>query len=325
MLAAVLADFVAEPDVDCVTLLHPAQVRLHQSGVQVLDCVDAVEAINQIAPRVDACLIIAPEMDGVLSRLTTNVIDVGGRLLGCGPTAIDIFGDKLRTAQVLGRLCVETTCVPSLPDSELIVVKPRDGVGALHTAVCARDAIHIVVDEIERRGYHGQLVAQPWLVGRSASVACLMNSDCTIILPAVEQLLERSRLPLSSECTVTWLSYAGGRLPLSPALNARAARLAENVVTAGLDLYGYVGIDLVLGDDEDGRDDRVLEVNPRLTTSYVGYRALMPRQLAPMLLGRIPGTRTAIDRVPIVDVHGRSLFPEIRFQPDGTTNRESLD
>jgi predicted ATP-grasp superfamily ATP-dependent carboligase len=35
---------------------------------------------------------------------------------------------------------------------------------------------------------------------------------------------------------------------------------------------GYVGIDVVLGADESGEGDCVVEVNPRLTTSYIGLR-----------------------------------------------------
>jgi len=43
---------------------------------------------------------------------------------------------------------------------------------------------------------------------------------------------------------------------------------------------GYVGIDLVLGRDPNGSEDFVIEVNPRLTTSYVGLRAAAQGNLA---------------------------------------------
>jgi predicted ATP-grasp superfamily ATP-dependent carboligase len=36
-------------------------------------------------------------------------------------------------------------------------------------------------------------------------------------------------------------------------------------------LAGYVGIDLLL---PDGGDPLIVEINPRLTTSYVGYRRI---------------------------------------------------
>jgi predicted ATP-grasp superfamily ATP-dependent carboligase len=47
---------------------------------------------------------------------------------------------------------------------------------------------------------------------------------------------------------------------------------------------GYLGVDLVLGDDPSGADDRVIEINPRLTTSYVGLRAAALCNLAEAML-----------------------------------------
>jgi predicted ATP-grasp superfamily ATP-dependent carboligase len=41
-----------------------------------------------------------------------------------------------------------------------------------------------------------------------------------------------------------------------------------------------VGVDLVLGRDPRGSEDVVIEVNPRLTTSYVGLRAAARSNLA---------------------------------------------
>ena len=43
---------------------------------------------------------------------------------------------------------------------------------------------------------------------------------------------------------------------------------------------GYVGVDLVLGREPDGSEDVVIEINPRLTTSYVGLRAAARTNLA---------------------------------------------
>ena len=42
---------------------------------------------------------------------------------------------------------------------------------------------------------------------------------------------------------------------------------------------GWLGVDMILGDRSDGGDDRVLEVNPRVTTSFVGLSAVTPASL----------------------------------------------
>jgi hypothetical protein len=55
------------------------------------------------------------------------------------------------------------------------------------------------------------------------------------------------------------------------------ARAAIDVVPG---LLGYVGVDVLLGDDG---QDWVIEINPRLTTSYVGLRALAASNLCEAL------------------------------------------
>jgi hypothetical protein len=47
---------------------------------------------------------------------------------------------------------------------------------------------------------------------------------------------------------------------------------------------GYLGVDLVLGNDPAGSGDVVIEINPRLTTSYVGLRALSRVNLAATMI-----------------------------------------
>ena len=64
----------------------------------------------------------------------------------------------------------------------------------------------------------------------------------------------------------TSLGYVGGRVPLSrPELAEVAQQAALQAVAAIGETRGFVGVDLVVG-----RNATVVEVNPRLTTSYVG-------------------------------------------------------
>ena len=67
-------------------------------------------------------------------------------------------------------------------------------------------------------------------------------------------------------------------------------QLAPSAVEAVPGLAGYVGIDLVLGERADGSNDWVIEINPRLTTSYLGLRALLAEgNLAEMLVRVVGG------------------------------------
>jgi predicted ATP-grasp superfamily ATP-dependent carboligase len=58
---------------------------------------------------------------------------------------------------------------------------------------------------------------------------------------------------------------------------------------------GYVGIDLILGRDPGGAEDAVIEVNPRLTTSYVGLRAAAKSNLAQVMWNIAKGEVTSIE------------------------------
>ena len=99
--------------------------------------------------------------------------------------------------------------------------------------------------------------------------------------------------------------YRGGRIPLCHPLAERALALARQVVGLIPGLRGYVGIDLVLTAEECA----VVDVNPRITTSYVGLRRVLALNLAQAMWeigcqGRLPS--------------GATLTGSISFAKDGT-------
>jgi predicted ATP-grasp superfamily ATP-dependent carboligase len=79
-------------------------------------------------------------------------------------------------------------------------------------------------------------------------------------------------------------SYRGGCVLAPGAIADRISALGSSVLPSLDGALGFVGIDLVLGNASDGSADVVLEVNPRLTTSYVGLRAAFNGNLGQALL-----------------------------------------
>ena len=74
---------------------------------------------------------------------------------------------------------------------------------------------------------------------------------------------------------------------------------------------GYVGVDLVLGRDPNGSEDYVIEVNPRLTTSYVGLRAAAKSNLADSMfrIAQVNRPRSSFSDRPLeFDVDGNVSF-----------------
>src|SRR5207237_10692235 len=110
--------------------------------------------------------------------------------------------------------------------------------------------------------------------GRPSGVPFLTGPQRTGTLCPAEQILSEDGP----------FRYLGGRLPLPPELARRAADVARRAVDAVAGLAGYVGVDVVLGDAADGSRDCVIEINPRLTTSYVGLRTMTDGNLMGWLL-----------------------------------------
>jgi predicted ATP-grasp superfamily ATP-dependent carboligase len=110
--------------------------------------------------------------------------------------------------------------------------------------------------------------------GLSASVSLLCGSGGVVALPPCRQILSQDGR----------LQYQGGSYPLPESYARRARELALRACCSMIGARGYVGVDLVLSDEADPAADVVIEVNPRLTTSYTGLRAATTDNLARAML-----------------------------------------
>ena len=242
----------------------------------------------------DYTLVVAPESGGRLEHLCREVIRVGGRLLGPSPDAVRLTSDKLDLARHWERHGVSTPATWQLgeePAGMAVVIKPRDGAGSQAT----QRAIGRSVSTNQTGGWSEAMIAQRYIPGFAASVAFLIGPHTRLPLVPCQQLLSDDGR----------FQYRGGRLPIAPDLADRAVRIAAAAVGCVPGLSGYVGVDVVLSDD--GRD-WAIEINPRLTTSYVGLRALARFNLAEAMLAAICGH-------PLPELAWR--HDEITFSPSG--------
>jgi tyramine---L-glutamate ligase len=262
MLAAVLDDFHLIPGIEATT--PPL------GG----DC----EALREAARTSDYVLLIAPEFDGLLAERCYWVEQAGGHLLGPSSAAVRLTADKLRLSRRLRAAGIPTP--PCGPVRFPAVLKPRDGAGSQATfLVRSPDELTRCKEQAVAEGWRGELILQPFVPGTAASVALLLGPGrCVPLLPAEQYLSDDGRF-----------RYRGGRVPLRADLCERAVTLARRTVEAVPGLRGYVGVDLVLGDE-----DQVIEINPRLTTSYVGLRALAETNLAEAMLRVVEGEQISL-------------------------------
>ncbi len=230
------------------------------------------EEFCELARAADYTLLIAPEFDGLLAERCRWVEEAGGRLLGPSSSSVRLTGDKLLTARHLRAADVPTPqCVPFPgPVTFPAVLKPRDGAGSQATFLVRNQAECLTCAEhATGEGWRGELIVQEFVPGVAASVAFLVGPGrCVPLMPAAQHISDDGRF-----------RYLGGEVPLGGELRERAAHLARRAVEAVPGLAGYVGVDVVLGET-----DQVIEVNPRMTTSYVGLRALAETNLAEAML-----------------------------------------
>jgi len=240
-------------------------------------------------------LVIAPETGGVLAGLSRRVRQFGGRLLGPTGDFIDVASDKNKTCSRLteagvpvppGRVCSDASAFASQWKQFPAVVKPSDGCGSEGVSFVGGAAA--LEPALARAGLSCRV--EEYVPGQPASVSALLTADGPVTLPACYQTIAWSSSCLSPGVQAKGVPrYKGGRLPVDDSHAPRCRTLAQAALGAMPASRGFVGVDLVLGDAEDGSEDFVIEINPRLTTSYVGLRQLALTNLAAALINAREG------------------------------------
>lgn len=261
MLRALVADLVTLADVDVVTALDGRfdPSSLDSAVVPVTSAKEVPGVFDSLAREQDGTVVIAPETGGVLLRLSRRVLEVGGRLLGSEPEAVQLASDKFLCAAELRRLGVPVLPVapyrPRPRATEALVVRPRFGAGS--------SGLRLVEAGMALPPSAGGLLVSPFSEGMATSVLLILGARGALPLAPCRQLLSGDGR----------FRYLGGRAPLAPGLARRAVELALRAVKVSPGLRGFVGVDLLLSEIS-STGDQVVEVNPRLTTSYVGLRRL---------------------------------------------------
>ncbi len=274
MIGAVAADLVRIDGCRVTVLRDPRVLHLALPGCEMVDVLSRfshIEEFERLSAAADATIVVAPEFDRILLKSTSCVEQMGGRLLSPSSELVRIAGDKQRTCDALAAAGVPVPPGRMLDTDEPLpadvsypaVLKPVDGAGSQDTYVVSGPYDAVPAYAWPRR-------VERFVPGLAVSVAVLCGPAGRVPLtPCKQRITDDGRL-----------RYLGGELPLAAGLAERAVALAEQALAALPPAVGYVGVDLVLGRDADGGADYVIEVNPRLTTSYVGLRAASQTNLA---------------------------------------------
>lgn len=281
MLEALAADAAKDPALEVTALVAdgrslalPPTTRREAGG--------DVPALVAAARAADWTVVVAPESDGILARLVRVVREAGGRVLAPADRVIGIAADKQATVEALAARGVPVPAGRPLAAGEPVpgefrmpaIRKRRDG--------CGGDGLDILATP------HAPPADRParleaFARGTPVGVSCICGPRAIEALPPLRQRFTEGPRP----------RYLGGDPVTDGRVAARAASRAVAAVSAlGADA-GWVGVDMILGARPDGRDDRVLEVNPRITTSFVAQAGLLASSLVAAMIEAAMGGAVA--------------------------------
>ena len=290
MLGALLCDGLRADDLELTLLLDGAATLPLPQGVDH-DRVTVIRVPNgderrrlaAAAAGADWTLIVAPETDGILADRVALARAAGGRVAAAGGAFITLAADKQATVLALAGAGVAVPAGCLLPAGERLPNAFRRPAVAKALDRCGGDGLVVVPRGADLPPAPLPRRVEAFVAGVPVGVSCLCGPAEMIALPPVRQRFSTGIHP----------GYLGGDRQLSQLLECRAMALARRAIR-GLEspvrrAGGWVGVDMILGDREDGCDDRVLEINPRMTTSFVGLSTLGTASLLRAMLAIAAG------------------------------------
>ena len=234
-----------------------SRIQLKNTSIEhnhIDDSRNYLQQVLTLAKNADLTWVIAPESEGMLVSIIDSLTKQEIQTLNCDVKSILISGDKLVCAEGMQAAGIPTPDVIAQNDLQTypdrVVVKPRYGVGSedLQIYENGKEAL-LAIKEYEK------WIVQPYVQGehRSMSLLC-WQGEAKILACNIQELVGFPKLRLA-KCIVNAFS-----------ITTELELLAQKIAQALPGLRGYVGVDFIVS----GNENMVVDINPRLTTSYIG-------------------------------------------------------
>ena len=229
---------------------------------------------------VDAVWPIAPESDHALAQLAALARMAGKMVMLSDAATLAICASKYATARVLRAAGVNV--VPTFRASDPLaswpgpwVSKRDDGAGGEGMRLWPNRsaALQVLCSDSQYPGAGlGPCVIQPWCPGENLSLSLFCGNGAALLLAVNRQ-------------QVSWhhngVALDGLRVNAIPRESEDFQALARQIAQALPGLWGYIGVDVIRSE---AGALTVLEINPRLTTSYCGLRDALGINVAKLAL-----------------------------------------
>jgi predicted ATP-grasp superfamily ATP-dependent carboligase len=294
MLRAIIADFKAM-DFEITTLLDERISFLSQYlETDSLQCIKASDNFMNVfkasVKNCDSAFIIAPEFSNILYDLTKIVKKEHKKLLSTGLKGIELGSSKIKTYKHFRNHYINTpkTCpLPSIDDLDInfiiqifedfnspIIIKPLDGVGAESIYLFEKkNQILNFFKEVSTQNINlnRKFIAQEYIEGVDLSVSLVGPPFNKKNPPIPPLILGINNQDINIKNSKGDSEYFGGYTPVENYVQIKNM-LIKTFEKLDLSMYNsYFGIDFILTQDS----LYFIEINPRLTTSYIGIRNIL--------------------------------------------------
>ena len=222
---------------------------------------NALDFFSDIIPKVDLVWVIAPESDGELERF--HIASKKKLWIGSGLQAIRLASNKVETKKFLKSLGINTPdeiTFKSLRKKNYTkaVYKPIDGAGTTDTYIIENEKN--IINTLSKE--HSCFFLEEWVEGTAYSISLNCNHSDFEILSINKQHISSNHLGK--------LLYGGVKhveTKMFKKLHKSILPIISLIVANINDLRGFIGIDFIL---KENSQISIIEINPRLTCSYVG-------------------------------------------------------
>jgi len=288
---ALLQDLV-ELELYEITVLHDARLKPPPQAVHhiAVEAGQFKEHFTRALGQVDMVWLIAPESEGMLLELSELCYEAekaenGPVFLGSGFDTMLTGTSKTLCYEALLAANIYTLPVHAGEDVmqqpyydsllklgiEKWVAKPEDGAGC--EGIRCFDSLPELKDWISEDQRYLNYLAQPYQQGVAASFSMLCRNGKAWLLSCNQQHIE---------CSGNQFKLAGVTVNAMLPYWQRFETVARKIARMLPDALGYIGVDVII-EPETGKI-YVLEINPRLTTSYVGLHQALNANPARLIL-----------------------------------------
>ena len=279
MLQALLRDALRRDGLYIDVLLdescdHTTEEALSHANVNchpVANAEQFTQQLDDLAVTADYVIAIAPETDELLSQLAARLRKCGASVLLPSASQICWSSSKTQTCQMLTDYNIPTPGIlsqkqlVSLNQDAFVVMKPDDGAGCVDTRV-------LTIAELSSVKPNSDMLIQPYQSGTDVSVSVIMGNNPVVMSPLYQQIKNVNQV----------LSFTGVEGDVAAEHAERATQLADRCIPLFPGARGWIGIDMVIG--ETPEDDMVIEINPRLTSSFCTLSEIADVSLVGMIL-----------------------------------------